>query len=332
MLDLNFASHLDDVEVTRIIRAYPAYSGLEARIGSLLEIRSINPITYQAITSNGNFIFRFPPDIQSYHLLKKEERIQKGFNNWTNLRIPETLVYDDVNNFPVFAVHTMIPGKPLAASLYERLSPGARYRMITDLANFFNQAHRVPLPLACKWLEIQDWGDNTAEILAPVYGKPAWFEPKAITSIGLALSKVLDEDQINLFNQTVELFEELDTDAHNLVFGHGDLHGYNMAIEEDEFGPKLTGVFDLGCAGILDVHEDFFRLSLISEDLLERVMHIYQNFSNQKRNLNRQRLAIYYRAFLFYLMAEQAEEDLKPLTALLLKHVEYYENSYGKLR
>jgi hypothetical protein len=332
MLDLNFASHLDENEVSRIIRTYPAYSGLEARIGSLVEIRSINPITYQAITSIGNFIFRFPPDLHSYHLLKKEERIQKGFNNRTNLRIPETLVYDDVINFPVCAVHTMIPGKPLATSQYERLSPGARYRLITDLANFFNQAHRVPLPLACEWLEIKDWGESTAEILAPIYGKPAWFEPKAVTWIGQELSKVLDENQINLFNETVELFTELDTDPHNLVFGHGDLHGYNMAIEEDEFGPKITGVFDLGCAGILDVHEDFFRLSLISENLLERVVQIYQNFSNQKRILNRPRLAIYYRAFLFYLMAEQAEEDITPLIALLLKHVEYYENSYGKLR
>ena len=105
-----------------------------------------------------------------------------------------------------------------------------------------------------------------------------------------------------------------------------------MAIEADELGPKLTGVFDFGCAGILDVHEDFFRLSLISEDLLERVINIYQNFSGQRRILNRRRLAIYYRAFLFYLMAEQVERDLKPLLELLSKHVNYYTASYGELR
>jgi hypothetical protein len=104
-----------------------------------------------------------------------------------------------------------------------------------------------------------------------------------------------------------------------------------MAIVTDEFGPKLSGVFDFGYAGILDVHEDFFRLSLISEDLLERVIHIYQNFSNQKRILNRPRLAIYYRAFLFYLMAEQVGGDLQPLLNLLSKHVDYYEHAYGKL-
>jgi aminoglycoside phosphotransferase (APT) family kinase protein len=333
MQDIIFAYNLDEHEVAKIIRTYPAYGGLESQIGTLLNVNSLDDeSTYQAITSQGNFVIRFPHNLKDYALLKKEEKVQIGFRSWVNLKIPETRVYDEVYGCPVFAVHALIPGEPLDSKLYESMSPGARYRLITDLANFFNQSHRVPLTLACEWLNIKSWGESTAEALAPMYGKPAWFEPKAVTLIGLALSTVLEVNQINLFNETVVLFEGLDTDAHNLVFGHGDLHGYNMAMETDELGPKLSGVFDLGCTGILDAHEDFFRLSLISEDLLERVIYIYQNFSNPKRLLNRQRLAIYYRAFLFYLMAEQVEGNLQPLVDLLAKHVEYYHRSYGELR
>jgi len=331
MQDLAFAINLNENEVARILRTYPAYGGLEGQVGTLLKVIPLDDFTFHAITSNGDFIVRYPPDIKKYCLLKKEEKVQKGLSGRLNLRIPETCVYDEVYGFPVFSVHTMIPGEPLDTNLYEHLSSGDRYRLITELAYFFDQTHRIPLSLACEWLDIQDWGEGTAEVLAPIYGKPGWFESRTITSLGMALSNVLDDNQIKLFNETVSLFEELEADSHYLVFGHGDLHGYNMAIVTDEFGPKLCGVFDFGNAGILDVHEDFFRLSLISEDLLERVIFIYQNFSNQKRILNRQRLAIYYRAFLFYLMAEQVGGDLKPLLNLLSKHVDYYEHAYGKL-
>jgi aminoglycoside phosphotransferase (APT) family kinase protein len=332
MQDQIFAGNLNENEVTRIIRTYPAYGGLDGQIGTLFKINFSSGSTYQALTSNGDFIFRFPPNVTQYNRLKKEERIQKGLSGLINLRIPDTRVYDEAYGCPIFAVHSRIPGEPLESSLFDRLSPGERYRLITDLANFFYQTHRIPLPLACEWLGMQSWGESTAEVLAPIYGKPGWFEPKKVTVIGQVLSSVLENEQINLFNETVECFEGLDTDPHDLVFGHGDLHGYNMAIEADESGLKLAGVFDFGRASILDLHEDFFRLSLISEDLLERVIVIYQNFSNQQRILDRRRLAIYYRAFLFYLMAELAEGDLQPLSDLLAKHVDHYTASYGELR
>ncbi len=331
MQDLIFASRLNENEAARIIRTYPEYGGLEGQIGKLVKISQVSGFTYQAAATNGDFIFRFPPNIDRYDLLKKEENIQKGLASRVTLIIPDTRVYDQAYGCPVFAVHKKIAGEPLESGLYDHLSAGVRYRLITDLANFFYQTHKIPLPTACEWLALQSWGETTAEVLAPLYGKLEWFDSKTVTFIGQTLANVLEEEQINLFNETVEAFNGLPTDAHDLVFGHGDLHGYNMAIEMDELGPKLTGVFDFGCAGILDVHEDFFRLSLISEDLLERVVYIYQNFSHQQRILNRRRLAIYYRAFLFLLMAEQVDGNLKPLIDLLSKHVNYYAASYGEL-
>ena len=134
----------------------------------------------------------------------------------------------------------------------------------------------------------------------------------------------LDNTLSDLFEETVSLFEALKISPGFMVFGHGDMHGFNMAMGIEPTGNRLIGVFDLECAGILDIHEDFFRLSLVSEDLLEHVLAAYQNMSDRTCPINRDRIAIYYRAFLFYLMAEVPEENLAHLKAMLQKHLEYY--------
>jgi len=77
MQDLVFASNLNENEVVRILNTYPTYGGLECQIGTLLNIKPIDDFIFQALTANGDFIVRFPPNIKKYHLLKKEEKVQK---------------------------------------------------------------------------------------------------------------------------------------------------------------------------------------------------------------------------------------------------------------
>jgi len=99
-----------------------------------------------------------------------------------------------------------------------------------------------------------------------------------------------------------------------------------MALEQDEVGPRLAGVFDLGCTGILDVHEDLFRLSLVDEALLDAVIKAYHRLTGHAWMLDRNRIAIYYRAFLFYLMVDQTDERVALLKTLLRRHLEYGQN------
>jgi aminoglycoside phosphotransferase len=108
-----------------------------------------------------------------------------------------------------------------------------------------------------------------------------------------------------------------------MVFGHGDMHGHNMAVAEDASGLRLVGAFDLGCTGIMDVHEDLFRLSLVSEALLDRVIAGYHDLAGQTRSLDRGRLATYYCAFLFYLMDGTSGAGLQHLKRLLRTHIAY---------
>jgi hypothetical protein len=68
---------------------------------------------------------------------------------------------------------------------------------------------------------------------------------------------------------------------------------------------------------------------LISEDLLERVTAMYTGFPGHRRPLERDRIAIYYRAFLFYLMAEQSGSGIDHLQRLFRLHLEHYGESLG---
>jgi hypothetical protein len=69
----------------------------------------------------------------------------------------------------------------------------------------------------------------------------------------------------------------------------------------------------------------------VSEDLLEQVMATYANLPGQTRVLDRGRIAIHYRAFLFHLMAGKTGERLEHLKRMLATHVERYAAPYGDL-
>ena len=72
-------------------------------------------------------------------------------------------------------------------------------------------------------------------------------------------------------------------------------------------GYELGGIFDFEIAGILDIHEDFFRLYFVSSDLVDRVVSAYEETHNQA-TLDRARIDLYWRAFLIYLMMENVGE------------------------
>jgi hypothetical protein len=225
----------------------------------------------------------------------------------------------------------MIPGEPLTTDLYLDLVPTARDRLVGDLARFFRQTHGIPLRVVCEWLDMLYEGERTVAAWASAHKDHPWFGPDAITEMRPLLEPLLDADQGRLFEDTARRFGALETSPDHMVFGHGDIHGYNVAMGQDDLGARIVGVFDLGCTGILDLHEDFFRLSLVSEDLVERVMDAYCALLGPDRPLDRDRIAIYYRAFLFHLMMDSARSRLDGLKQLLSAHVQYYDTTYGGL-
>jgi aminoglycoside phosphotransferase (APT) family kinase protein len=325
------AAEPDTAEVERLLSTTRVSNRLGNRIGTHVQAVPLGARTYRISGSKGTFIVRFPRDRAHLSVLKKEESVQRELRNWVSVLVPDTSVIDDLDGCSAFAIHSMIPGQPLTTECYSGASSAGRGRLVTDLATFFHETHRIPLPVACQWLGVPFERKETVAKLASRQGKPTWFSPDAVASMRPQLEPLIDRRQAATFEDTIRRFEALGTDPDNMVFGHGDMHGYNIAIAEDDLGPRLAGVFDLECTGVLDIHEDFFRLSLVSEELLDDVVDTYERLSGRARPLERDRIAIYYRAFLFYLMVGKSGEGLDHLKRLLQGHVTYYEDVHGGL-
>jgi pimeloyl-ACP methyl ester carboxylesterase len=324
--DTMFASDLSEGEVVRLLSLPQVAERLGTPAGGdLCALRqAAGRDTYRVTGPGLDLIVRLARDDMHLAALRKEERLQLALRGRVTLRLPDTTVFDGLAGCPAFAVHHTVPGEPLTSSMLARLTEGARSRLVRDLAGFFRELHGIPLEEACGWLGIP-W--PAEESLARL-GKPAWFGADAIAAMRARLDALLGDAERGLFEDTVRRFQALAARPGYLVFGHGDVHGYNVAMLEDALGPRIAGVFDLGCAGILDVHEDLFRLSLVGEDLLERVIEAYQALPGAARELSRERIAVYYRAFLFYLLAEVPAEARAHLMTLLREHVRYHDATY----
>jgi hypothetical protein len=188
----------------------------------------------------------------------------------------------------------------------------------------------ISVPLRAR-LQIPFHGKHTAAQLAAAQRDHDWFGPHAVAEMRPQLEPLLDPAEAQVFEDTVRRFHAREVSPDEMAFCHGDIHGYNVAMGEDALGARIVGVFDLECTGILDIHEDFFRLSLVSEDLVKRVMAAYQALPGQTHALDRDRIALFYRAFLFHLMVGKGGERLAHLKRLLRKHLVYYEKAYGGL-
>ena len=296
----------------------------EAQISALDETKAI----FQAVTPGGVFILRFALSEKHLRILHKEERIQAGLGGCLPVQIPNTQIIPSGAGLPPYAIHSKIMGEPLTETCLQKLSVRERRRLVSDLVDLFHSLHNISLQTACAWLEpdfhpIACQDHVSRQALAGLVGKPLWFNAPAVEELRPKLSLRLDKSERDSFEQTVTEFNQIPLYPAGLVFGHGDLHGFNMAVLAAPDGYRLNGVFDLGCTGILDIHEDFFRLSLVSERLLDEILQAYQDLTAWRFTLNRERISVYYRAFLFYLMADQQGAGLEKLRRMLAKHTLY---------
>ena len=147
---------LSEAELLSLISSPEVSSRLENPLGEGISVTSLSDRTgtYAVTGSQGNFIVRLARDEAHLAALRKEASIQKGLRKWVAVRIPDTQVIDGLERAPAFAIHRLIPGEPLTSSYLANLSPEAHQRLVQDLVIFFDATHRIPLELACEWLDI----------------------------------------------------------------------------------------------------------------------------------------------------------------------------------
>lgn len=292
----------------------------EATISALGEGKNI----FQVACKDGIFILRFPENQEQLDVLRKEASIQRAVRDRVDVLFPDTQVFESDGVIPSFAIHRKIPGNPLTDECLEGMSASERIRLVQDMADLFHELHSIPLETACRWLSFDLTCGYDRQELAKRFGKPLWFDSSMVLKLRDRLDEQLSSREREIFEETAARFQKIQVAQEYMVFGHGDLHGYNMAVLDGAQGCRLNGVFDLGCSGILDIHEDFFRISLVSEGLLDEILVTYQGLTRARIRLDRQRIGLYYRAFLFYLMGEQQGEGLAQLKRMLAKHLNYY--------
>ncbi len=271
-----------------------------------VELLSDDPdrgVVYRVHSGQGGCVLRFPLDKRQETTLRRESRIARELLPLVCMDIPETRFFPAENGWPAHAVHQWIAGEPLTTEMYDHMPEGSKCKLAHALAEFLSTLHSVDLTTAATCYD-----DGALAHLAPGYGKPQWFDGRLRARIPDALHPHLDPTLILAVTETIRGFETLAVDGKELALCHGDIHGYNLAMRAAAQGYELGGVFDFEIVGILDAHEDFFRLYFVSSDLVERVVDAYEEKRNQV-TLDMARVGLYWRAFLIYLMMENLEID-----------------------
>ncbi len=272
-----------------------------------VELLSDDPgrgVVYRMHSGQGGCVLRFPLDEMQAAALRQESRIAQGLCPLVRMDIPETRFFPAENDRPAYSVHQWIDGEPLMTEMYVRMAEESRHKLAHDLAEFLVTLHSVDLAEVATW-----YTDETLAHPPSGYGKPQWFDGRLRAGIPEVLNPHLEPNLVSAVAETIHGFETLAVDGKELALCHGDIHGYNLAMRPSAQGYELGGVFDFEIAGILDAHEDFFRLYFVSADLVERVVDAYEGKRGQV-TLDRARVRLYWRAFLIYLMMENVGHDL----------------------
>ncbi len=81
------------------------------------------------------------------------------------------------------------------------------------------------------------------------------------------------------------------TASHEWVVVHGDLHGLNIVVQTNP--GQLAGVIDFSEVEIGDPHQDFRKLFMVNEKLLESAVKTYQTATSKRLDIETIRLWAY---------------------------------------
>ncbi len=314
------AEFLQDPAVRRLLQ--PWIEG-----NSRLELLSDAPdrgIVYKVSSETVPCVLRFPLDGSQERALWREAIITGQIRDLARIEVPDTTYLHGSEDRPPLAVHRWVAGGPLTTEMYHTLREPAKQQLADDLADFLAAMHGVALGEYARWCETQP---DAERLDLSAFGPPGWFDGKMRDLVANLPRDRLGQEVSAAVQTTLVQFEELTVTAQQLVFGHGDVHGFNLAMRATGDTFRLRGIFDFGIAGIIDAHEDFFRLYFISADLVARVLASYTERSrvNDLPGIHPERIELYWRAFLLYLMVEcyQAHRDdrFQAYRQILIEHL-----------
>jgi aminoglycoside phosphotransferase (APT) family kinase protein len=235
-----------------------------------------------ALELGGRWILKVPLHAQAEARLRREASVLAMLQGRVNLPIPRMELHPGP---PLFTRHAKLPGHHLPPFAYANLGEAAKAQLARDLAQFFADLHAIPVATAREAgaLPVPDWLPST-EIAA-----------RALPHLPPILH--------NRATATLSDWAALPPDPLGQVYGFFDGHGWNMAFDEG----RLRGIYDFADSGLGDLHREFVYPSLISPDLVHRILPEYRTLTG--RPVDPARINLLTTAHRLWELAE-AQEDL----------------------
>jgi len=283
------------------------------------EARIVKPLaggggaaTFEVEGPKGSFIVRVVEPGLGLERLKKEQRLGE-FLSFLPVKVPRIAIHEAPGG-GILGIYRKIDGESFSGEMFNDLfSKRDREVFVGDVAELLNRLHAVSMAEGCRALGISAM---TKQEAAREFRFGGWFDAVAIER---ALTADLGRDARlkDVWDDTREWFESYETDPDDMVFGHGDLHGGNMAIASTPDGYRLAGVFDLQIGGIVNLYDEFLRIRLMDDVVGRRIVEAYNRMPGRARPVDAGTLGHAFRAFGFYLAHENSGESRQHLTAMV---------------
>lgn len=202
------------------------------------------------VDEDQDLVYRYPRHASAAAKLEDEVEILRSLRShktWP-IAIPELLDYDGRR-----AVYNYIPGDILDQEKLSQLNQMQLENIGRDLGEFMATLHSCDPKLVVR---------------------RSWKQPG--TLINYYKNRIELSDDTNPWkNQAQDALAKLHhLQKHDeLVLVHGDLHGLNMIISPD--GEHLVGVIDLSEIELGDPHQDFRKIFMAEERLLQPAIDAY---------------------------------------------------------
>lgn len=302
---LFLAAHSEEAVKERYEKCFP---------GEQVESISFFPNTHESFVAdiNAEYIIKLPRPHRGLSGILAEQGITDLIRDKVALQMPAISIHTDG---VVLARYRKLPGVTFDKIRYPALSEKDKQDLALEFSDFIYTLHSL------KKNEIERSGVKLA---------PSW--QISCDLIEEQLSDETDPAIKALLVEVVKNQRALVVPESNLVFGHFDLHGGNVLMNEQH--NRVLGIIDFGNCKMGDVHQDLSVMNLSSSDLAERIASSYEKRSG--RVLNKLLIQHYTTVFYLNLLAGLKRKNADALYEYWLKEFnnwyEYLLNTKAKQR
>ena len=220
-----------------------------------------------ALDVDDRIIFKFPRHEQGAANLRREAALLEIIRPAVTLPVPNLQLLEQ----PILhSRHAKLAGGFLEPAVYADLPAADRERLGEALGRFYAELHAIDTARlrAAGALPVEPWLD------AATISRKAW--------------PLLPRHLQAWADTALSAWASLPPDPLGVTYGFFDGHGWNMAFDA-ELG-RLNGIYDFGDSGFGPLHQEFIYSNLISPDLTERIVSVYERHTGHR--LDRQRILL----------------------------------------